>query len=1233
MNQPALTFLPCPKIPALDLPLTGIHLIEASAGTGKTWTLSALMVRLIVEQKYFTRQIIATTFTRAAAAELRARIRKRIEEIRSLFDASHHDQHATLQAMQDKQDWLAVHLLQTLDLTQQGEAKNRLQLALDSFDDLFVGTLDSFCQKLLTEFAFDSGQHEVLQITTEEQELCYQALHDALREWRSQQQPQIIELLVMTGQLRDVEAYIGSVGTVLNFLSAKVQPVNQPQLDWDALAQLQQQLQQTDMAVLDAYLSPEGEYFSFLTKNRAFTNQHQIYQAFVAGLQQNLLDTLVQSAKDSAGLKWLAGFSKIDGNFNKAGAAVKEQFMQLPATQQLVQVLEQYDGLQSYLEQLQQYLRFHLAQTVRQRLPQLLSERGETTFSQQMRVLAQVLQSEQGPELAQHILHRYPAALVDEFQDTNADQDSVIAAIWRQSAAVESNTVCSPSSCVQAYPRTLVMVGDPKQAIYGFRGGDMLTYQKARQHVAKLGQQHVLGHNQRSIAPLVDAVDALFQLNRDFGEQVEYQPVMASGRNHDLLRQDGIDNFKPLRLLDIQDGVSEDQQTAWQIISLMQASQAGQLQIQREGELRPLEPNDIAVLGRSNRDLDAVEALLQKANIPVWRNTQRSVFQSALAEDLIAVMQLLLHPTHEGRLRRVMGSTLVGWQLSQLNQLDTQPDELAMLQSQFFELGECWHKAGFLSAWQQFLQQFAVWQQLSRQADGERLVVNLRHLTELLFQQSEQLSGQHRLLSWLMRQVASPKSPEWALERRLSGEQGIQLMTIHKSKGLEFAVVFVVGVNNLNGGRNAPEVVFFEQTVAGEGQQRMLGFNTSDATQLSAHEAREQAEVRRLIYVALTRASLRLYVPVKIDKQTKEKSTVLSALRHWLPDDRAQWTHPQWLIESTLQEAPAFHYVLASRAAVDIQPKALPVVRVQAWGVTSFSQMSRHQPSAPVLTEEHAEEVIQPEQWAHEDEVTEPEQLEIVPEANPALCFSFPRGANAGDCLHQILEHIHFSHQHFWPKHFERQLQAFGIQQQVQQAGGEPISLDALRQWFEQIVNAALPHGASLAQLDMRASSHVREFEFHLSLADRLVPVTAIERLMQQHAVPVPALNQLAWSRYLHGFIDLLYEHDGRFYIADYKSNYLGDQVEDYAPAQLKDSMSQAGYWLQAALYQVALHRYLQVRLPDYQPEQHLGGAVYLYLRGLQAQSDAHGVLYWPADIDLIMQLDQLLGYAQVACE
>lgn len=1229
-----------PDIPALNLPLKGIHLIEASAGTGKTWTLTALMVRLIVQGGYLTRHIIATTFTRAAAAELKLRIRSRFEEVAQLLKRAIEQPEHTLQQVQQDKALLEVFLLQSLGRDNYNHAYQRLRLALDSFDELFVGTLDSLCQRLLHEFAFDIGQYEQLSISEQSLQLSQQVMHDYLRQWRSQQDSRLIELLVLNNQLADVEDYQPVVSTALNFLSAQIQPVTAPEIDWQRLEALEQEVQQLDVAELLPYLHEQGAFRHALNKAKSLFKTSHVMAEVVDGLRQGAVSHLMNVAtdKDSLHINWLTSFDdNLDAHFTKANAAIRDQFLALPSVAILCRVCTTYQYLTEQLRQMEVFLQFDIIRTVRERLPQLLSEKGETTFSEQMRLLASRLHSEQGKVLAQLIQHRYPVALVDEFQDTNSDQDAVIASIWRQPAQ-------PAAEAVSIHPACLVLVGDPKQAIYGFRGGDMLTYQRARQIISQQGLIHTLGENQRSIAPLVQAVDRFFRFQPEMGEGVLYQPVQASGRKKSLLSEGEVHNPAPLRLIALQDKQDELQQTAWQIAGLLQQAQQQQLLIKLDEQpARPLQPNDIAVLGRKGKYLDQIEKALSGFGIPVWRTAQRSVFEGGLAQDVAALMQVMLNPYQESLLRRAVSGVLMNFSLNHLLELDEQPDELAALQASFYEFGAVWQRQGFLAAWQQLLTHFSVWQQLSTQPEGERLIVNLRHITELLHQQSEKIKGQHHLLAWLMRQVSQPGEREWEVERRLSGQQGIQLMTIHKSKGLEFPIVFVPALDMVEKPKDG--LIFFEQD-----QQRMLGVSAREIAQQEAHNQRFEAEQRRLVYVALTRASVRLYITVKADSD-KPKATVL---RYWLPQAREQWIdHRDPLIATTsiqpsMQDAPDFHY----QQQDDIQPvysRPLPGRPIQAWGETSFSKLvnhSQHQQPLDVTPEQVAAEQSPELVAIHDDEPTEPTQAVVgevsldipdtsveQPIANPQdelenFRFIFPRGANAGDCLHQILEKMNPRDERFWPETFDRILQQFAINRQLQRFDHAPASHAQMTGWFRHILHASLPQGATLAGLQPQAQVH--EFEFQVALGQSTLNTRRIHQLLLQYGVQVAALNSSSFARYLHGFIDLLYEHNGRFYVADYKSNYLGDQLSDYNQQAMRDSMSDAGYWLQAALYMVALHRYLKVRLPDYQPQQHLGGAVYLYLRGMQANtasnSEHYGVLHWQPDVQLVMDLDAVLG-------
>jgi exodeoxyribonuclease V beta subunit len=470
-------------------------------------------------------------------------------------------------------------------------------------------------------------------------------------------------------------------------------------------------------------------------------------------------------------------------------------------------------------------------------------------------------------------------------------------------------------------------------------------------------------------------------------------------------------------------------------------------------------------------------------------------------------------------------------------------------------------------------------------------------------------------------------------------------------------------------------IIFYE-----ENQQRMLSFSSRNAAQLEAHQQREQAELRRLIYVALTRASIRLYVvaPPAPGKDGKLKG----ALYHWLPAERESWSDDNTLVQNGLSACPQFIYKQLS-SHVDIDARPLPSHRVYAWGLTSFSQLSSHYKTLPLTTvmpviANHtgeqpsadsalAEQATAADTLMHYDEPLSHGQDNSALQHTPTqyanqshaaqqsvtqqgaslqngtlqsptlqnatlndktsspelpLCFTFPRGANAGDCLHHVLEQLNPKDPKHWPQIFEKQLQNFAINAQLKRYGHPAVNLEHMTNWFNDILHADLPDGATLASVD----GQIHEFEFHLSVSDQAVDTQAIGQLLVSHGVPVAPLNRMNHARYLHGFIDLVYVHQDKYYIADYKSNYLGNAVTAYQPAALRENMSSSSYWLQAVLYQLALHRFLKLRLPNYQPAQHLGGAVYLYLRGMQQGCSQQGILHWQASEDLLNQLDQLLG-------
>lgn len=1215
--------------PITDIEFSGLHLIEASAGTGKTYTLSSLMVRIFLE-KYLPRQVIATTFTRAAAAELKSRIRARLVETYRYLDAKRSltEKEILLQAEQES-DLLLQHVLKHF-ATRIAYACERLKLVIDQLDELFVGTLDSFSQKLLREFAFESGKIERAQITDDAKAYSRQLIHDVLREWIQSQPQTVIDALYLAGELKSVDSFVKLVEDSLNFSSAHFKLPEKPTIEFEQLAQLKQLATEIDISLLEPYYSLDGEHYKHVSgtifRNGAFN------KLFSECLPQ-LLQVLTQSdsilvfdgslaAQRELVFKFLGQLTD-QKVFKKCPAEISDGFYQHPCIQQIQQL---FGVLKDYAEQFDQlhiYLKAYLCVEVKKRLPQVLQNKGETTFSQQIRTLSEALKGEQGQRFAVFVQARYPLILVDEFQDTNQDQDDMLASIWRHPERYQKGC--------------MIMVGDRKQAIYGFRGGDMLTFLNAYKDIqVKHGREYKLIHNHRSVADLVEVVDALFQRQIDFGEQVQYDPIRAGTRSHPALVDQNQSNPHPLRWLMLKDKETEAQQVAWKIRDLLNQSHNGQLYLQKDTQTQALNEDDIAVLSRNHDGLDKVQFELERLGIRVNRSSKRSVFDCTIAQDVGALLTAILHPYDEAKVKRALISRLFAMDLKQLLQLEQTAEGLSQFMTGFDAIRELWSAQGFLVAWQQCLNQFGIWKNLvaAQSKDNERVVVNLRHLTEILSQHSEKYQGAQNLYHWYLKQLQSPLDREWELERRLSSEAGVQLMTIHQSKGLEFKIVFLLGAdkpfreNNKTLNFSTQDVTTPEsaQTVT----QRVVAIADKtylNETELKQHEERALAEQNRLWYVALTRASHRVYA---LMQDTDGKS--VSGLAFW--KNRAEpFQHRCCCDEMILEQPPVAMHLNQHINIIEIQAQHFPDQRFYSRGKTSFSYLAqhlRHKVGTDLLASQNHEAVLA------EDELDQVISVEVTA-AQPIswIKSNFPRGTLAGNFLHEIFEHIDFQCADEWVSEIRRRFKndysslwqdlLIKYQESFPEEQEAEYSLyHAVATWLQEILNTPLYQGFRLNQL--QPEHYLSECPFYLALSDRVLAMKRIQQLFAEYGMEMPELLEARSARYLNGSIDLVYFDGQRYHIADYKSNYLGENLADYSVESIAQSMSLASYWLQAGLYLVALHRYLKVKMQNYDIEQHLGGATYLYLRGMNGEAE-QGYYYWQPSTEFILRLDAILGY------
>ncbi|EXE91886.1 exodeoxyribonuclease V beta subunit [Acinetobacter pittii] len=1215
--------------PIIDIEFSGLHLIEASAGTGKTYTLSSLMVRIFLE-KYLPRQVIATTFTRAAAAELKSRIRARLVETYRYLDAkrSFTEQELLTQAEQES-DLLLQHILKSF-ATRIAYACERLKLVIDQLDELFVGTLDSFSQKLLREFAFESGKIERAQITDDAKTYSRQLIHDVLREWIQSQPQTVIDALYLAGELKSVDSFVKLVEDSLNFSSAHFKLPEKPTIQFEQLAQLKQLATEIDLSLLEDYYQLDGEHYKYVSgavfRNGAFN------KLFSECLPQ-LLQVLTQSdsilvfdgsltAQRELIFKFLGQLAD-QKVFKKCPAEISDSFYQHPCIQQIQQLFGVLKNYAKQFDQLHIFLKAYLCVEVKKRLPQVLQNKGETTFSQQIRTLSEALKGEQGQRFAVFVQARYPLILVDEFQDTNQDQDDMLASIWRHPERYQKGC--------------MIMVGDRKQAIYGFRGGDMLTFLNAYKDIqVKHGREYKLIHNHRSVADLVEVVDALFQRQIDFGEEVQYDPIRAGTRPHPVLIEQNNHNPHPLRWLMLKDKETEAQQVAWKIRDLLNQSHAGQLYFQKDAQTQTLNEDDIAVLSRNHDGLDKVQFELERLGIRVNRPSKRSVFDCTIAQDVGALLTAILHPYDEAKVKRALISRLFAMDLKQLLQLEQTAEGLSQFMTGFDTIRELWSAQGFLVAWQQCLIQFDIWQNLvaAQSKDNERVVVNLRHLTEILSQHSEKYSGAQNLYHWYLKQLSSPLDRDWELERKLSSEAGVQLMTIHQSKGLEFKIVFLLGAdkpfreNNKTLNFSTQDVVQPDssQTLT----QRVVAI--ADKTylndvELKQHEERALAEQNRLWYVALTRASHRVYALLQ-DLDGKS----VSGLAFW-KNRTEPFQHRCCTDEMVLEQIPQAIHLAKQTSIIEIQAQRFPEQRFYSRGKTSFSYLAqhlKHKAGTDLLASQSNDAVLA------EDELDLINTAEAI-SAQPIdwIKSNFPRGTLAGNFLHEIFEHIDFQCSDEWVSEIRRRFKNdySSLWQDLlnkynesfpEQEDAENLLYQSVAEWLKDVLQTPLDQGFRLNQLQQE--QYLSEFPFYLALSDRVLAMTRIQQLFAEYGLNMPELLEARSARYLNGSIDLVYFDGQRYHIADYKSNYLGDDLADYRSDSIAQSMSLASYWLQAGLYLVALHRYLQVKMQDYQIEQHLGGATYLYLRGMNGEAE-QGYYYWQPSIEFILRLDAILGY------
>jgi len=1201
----------------LNLPLAGSALIEASAGTGKTYTIAALYLRLVLGHPQATPmlppQILVVTFTEAATSELKGRIRARLADAARYFHTPY----------QDADDFLQ-QLAAAFPPEQWPSCAQQLALAAQWMDDAAISTIHGWCNRMLTEHAFDSGAAFDLQLNTDLSALLLQVIEDY---WRC---------FIYPLPLQEYRLFSQKVADPVHLMQ-RLQPL------WGQAASDKTEL---PLRLLQAEIAE---------KQQALADLKQPFSQWIDELEQLIADGraagLTQNTKLRADYvsRWLAALrlwrDSPDLLMPELGAGLQrltplgmaEAWKGQVPNHPILQAIANLPAAIAALPDAMQGIRLHALAWCQQRFEAQKQQLGVMGFDDLLSGLQRALTQPNGEILAERIRQQFPFALIDEFQDTDPIQFAIFDRIY-QLAAQRTDT-------------GILLIGDPKQAIYGFRGADIYTYLQAK--LKTEGHHYGLDTNFRSTHDMVQAVNCMFSkaelresgrgafLFRGAATDLSFSAVQAKGRTQVLQWQ------TPLPALAIRYITTDGKPLAKasylaqmasvcaaEISQMLQAGQIGECGFYRAEQQVGLQPRDIAVLVNNQQEADAIRKALAACKIrSVYLSDKGSVYDSPMAHDLWLWLDACAEPRNQLKVRSALASNSMHWSYAMLARL--QDDEWFMEQQLelFMQYHLLWQKSGVLPLVRRLMSDFQVAEHLAQYADAERRLTDLLHLAGLLQQASRLLDGERALLRYFAEQRSGVGNIEAdAVKLQLESDEAlVRVVTIHKSKGLEYPMVFlpfIAAARELDA-KKLPYRYY-------EDGNYHFAHSLDERTFALAAEQRLAEDLRKL-YVAMTRAQHYCWLGLAPQKEQSAIGYLIAddgmlspeylaaQLEMWL--STADW--PKVELKAADLTTPAVNFIDRSSQQALADYAVMPARQRMTWWTASYSAIaSGVENSEHKGGELYQELASEPQEWS---EITQ------------ALEFSedFIRGAAAGTLLHGELEWageqgfaLIGKQPELWRAHLIETLSALHLIWQTPEGwqrrflrselGERPIFQSAEEavapMWTWLVTLLSVPLLADHSSLMTFRQTKV-ELEFWIS-ADA-VSTRQLDALLLKYLWPGmarPELDHRLVNGMLKGFIDLSFLQDGKYYVADYKSNYLPSGR--YSDAELVELMLAKRYDLQAACYGLAMHRLLRSRKADYQPELHLGPAVYWFLRGSAKKNN--GVLLVDLPIALITALDNL---------
>lgn len=1169
----------------ISSPLEGTNLIEASAGTGKTYTIAGLFVRMILEKKFLAEEILTVTFTEAAAEELRGRIRGRLREVYAALSGSDGaaDDFTAEMCSRYRSDALAVQ---------------NLRRSLRNFDDAAVYTIHGFCNRMLYDNAFESSVLFDAELVTDESLMISEIIDDFWRHNFYNASCLLTQYCIQKGyNTRYFTSLVKNRSIDPNFKII-------PDADRPDITAVEKSLQSSyDSLTKNWYSSRKGVEKIFISDDSLNRTKYRI----------DSISWLIHEMDD-----YIAGGNpfSISDNFKKYTAGYISEAVKKSCDppvhsffNECEEFLSAYNQAAAVFENYMLSIKKEVFSYVDVGLASVKEEKNVRSFDDLLGDIHKALMGESSP--AAKIREKFKAALIDEFQDTDPVQYDIFFSIFGKD-------------------RILYLIGDPKQAIYGFRGADIFAYIRA---ASAAEFRYTLGSNWRSDPDLIKAVNTVFTKNPNpfIFSEIGFPRVGPAVKERKSLLVNG-KKEAPLQIWFISNSKKENgvltKSEALPLISRAAAYEILHLISAEKDKVvigdRPVNPGDIAVLVRTHFQAGFVLKELQKINIPAVVYGEGSIFKSNEAEEIERIMRAIADPADESNVRAALAADIFGFSGNSLYDLMMDEKKWEQKSGMFYVYRDSWLKHGFMSMFLSLLEQENVRSRILSLYDGERRMTNILHCAEVIHREETGNShGIEGILKWFSLKRSNDDSEENI--RLETDENAVRIITMHRSKGLEFPVVFCPFAWDFKKIKKGDVFKFHDDE---KDNNLTLDIGSGNEENILKADIEELAENVRLLYVALTRAMYRCYFAWGCINETdisapayllhSPQSIEYRSLVNSLKAEMGKKDHN--ILFNEIKELEVSSHgainVTSLTGHYDAEKYSLTAAETEGsacreftgkirrdWMISSFSSLISNRRSDAEIPD-HDRTVYDNFKAAHDE----------------YSIFNFHKGSSAGTCIHEIFENLDFTIT-------DESVYKNIINEKLSKYGFEDIWADAVFNMCSSVIDKPLEENGPVLR-DIGKDLRLNELEFYFPV--ERITSAGLSEIFKKYggnhvygfADPVKDLGFTAVRGFARGFIDLVFMHGDKYYLIDWKSNHLGSRYSDYSQEALKKEMYKHYYILQYHLYTVALHRYLTSRLPGYEYEKDFGGVYYVFVRGVSKECHEYGIYRDVPSADLVNALN-----------